>query len=100
MPPGAKASTTTNSRPCRYSQSSGRASLTVTRAQLTTRAPRTAPHIVPRPPTATQQTMRIEGRKSNWPGETMPNTGAARAPARPAMPAAITKPTVLTMAGS
>ena len=40
----------------------GRAALTVTRLQLTTMAPTTAPHSVPRPPTATQHTMRIDGR--------------------------------------
>ena len=41
----------------------------------------TAPQSVPRPPTATQQTIRIDGSNANWLGATMPMTGAASAPA-------------------
>ncbi len=90
MPFGRNRITTTNKRPCRYSQVEGNCSEMLDFAQLTITAPAAAHASTRRPPSATQITISIDGTIPSRAGEMMPTTGTNSAPASPAMPAAST----------
>ena len=98
MPSGASHRTNSISAPknsSRYSASPASASGSST----TMAAPTSGPLTVPAPPTITTSTNRIDCMKAKVEGVTKPDSGAKRAPARPAQAADSAKASVLMATG-
>ena len=75
IPLGKNMTTAIKSPPRKNGQSSGKWLVNVLRMKLTPAAPMMAPESVPRPPTATQITISIEGRTPIWLGVIIPTCG-------------------------
>src|SRR3989344_898813 len=81
MPSGRNRVTSTKSKPRKYSQNSGKATVNQLLAPLTKKAPMIGPISVARPPTAVQMAISMEAAADISLGLMMPTCGTYRAPA-------------------